>query len=151
MTNELSIGHRAEVITSQEYEEFSIFDANEIGKIVSVAPMVIARAENRIADLEQERFKLHQEFKRIKARKVLDARKLSGDDRLTNATDREAWALLQPEVIEAMNAEVECVTKLKKTKVVHEYWRNQFIAARKLETRIQQENQLELQSARYTT
>lgn len=146
---ELSIGLNVEIVTKEEYDKFDIFDAHEIGKIVSVAPMVIARAENRIAELEQERFKLHQEFKRVKARKVLDARKLGGEDRLTNATDREAWALIQPEVIDAMNAEVECVTKLKKTKVVHEYWRNQFIAARKLETRVQQENELELQSARY--
>lgn len=155
MTGELldvvSNGISLEIITTQEYENFDIFDSNKIGKIISGGPESIASAENRIADLEQERFKAHQDFKRIKARKVLDARKLTEEDRLTNATDREAWALIQPEVIDAMNKEIEVVTKLKKTKVVYEYWRNLFIAARKLETRITQQNELELQSARYTT
>lgn len=50
-----------------------------------------------------------------------------------------------------MDAEVACVSELKQAKAEHEYWRNIFIAARKLETRVQQENELEIQAMRFTT
>ena len=148
---EIVLKFDTELISKDEYDKSMILDDVAIGKIVSLAPMVIKRAEQRIATLEQERFQLHQKFKREKARKVLDARKLTGDDRLTNATDRECWALIQPSVISAMDAEVACVSELKQVKAEHEYWRNIFISARKLETRVQQENELELQSMRFKT
>lgn len=149
--NEIALRFDGELLSKEEYDSSMILDDIAIGKIVSIAPMVIKRAEQRIATLEQERFMLHQEFKREKARKSLAARKLTGDDRLTNATDRDSWALLDPAVIDAMNKEVACVSELKQVKAEYEYWRNIFISARKLETRVQQANELELQSARYTT
>lgn len=149
--SEIVLKFDSELISKDEYESSMILDDTAIGKIVSIAPMVIKRAEQRIADLEQERFKLHQEFKRERARKTLAARKLTGEDKLTNASDRDSWALLQPTVIEAMDKEVACVSELKQVKAEHEYWRNIFISARKLETRIQQENELELQSMRHKT
>lgn len=148
---EIVLKFDTELISKDEYEKSVILDDVAIGKIVSLAPMVIKRAEQRIAELEQERFVLHQEFKRERARKTLAARKLTGDDRLTNATDRDSWALLQPSVIAAMDREVACVSELKQTKAEHEYWRNIFISARKLETRVQQENELEIQSMRFKT
>ena len=149
--NEIALRFDGELLSKEEYDSSMILDDVAIGKIVSIAPMVIKRAEQRIATLEQERFMLHQEFKREKARKSLAARKLTGEDRLTNATDRDSWALLDPSVIDAMNKEVACVSELKQVKAEYEYWRNIFISARKLETRVQQANELELQSARYTT
>ena len=147
--SEIVLKFDSELISKSEYDSSMILDDVAIGKIVSIAPMVIKRAEQRIANLEQERFQLHQEFKREKGRKILAARKLKGEDKLTNATDREAWALLQESVIDAMNKEVACVSELKQVKAEHEYWRNIFISARKLETRVQQENELELQSGRF--
>lgn len=149
--SELSIVKQDFIITDEEYQNFASLNENKILKIVSIAPIAMGRLELKIASLEQQRFKLHQEFKREKARKLLEARKLKGEDKMSNATDREAWALLQQSVIDAMDKEVECVTELKETKVELEFWRNQFIAARKLETRFTQERELELQSARFTT
>jgi hypothetical protein len=151
MADEITLRFDSELISKDEYESSVILDDVAIGKIVSIAPMVIKRAEQRIAELEQERFRLHQMFKRERDRKVLDARKLIGDDKLTNASDRVAWAGLQPTVIEAMDKEVACVSELKQVKAEHEYWRNIFISARKLETRVQQENELEIQSMRFKT
>ena len=149
--NESSLVNKNFLISDEEYASFASLDGDKIGKIVSIAPTVIARAENRIASLEQMRFQLHQEYKREKARKILSARRLTGEDRLSNATDREAWALLQDSVIEALQKEIDCVTELKEAKVVLEFWKNQFIAARKLETRFTQERELEIQSARFIT
>jgi len=149
--NESSLVNKNFLISDEEYANFASLDGDKIGKIVSIAPTVIARAENRIASLEQMRFQLHQEYKREKARKILGARRLTGEDRLSNATDREAWALLQDSVIEALQKEIDCVTELKEAKVVLEFWKNQFIAARKLETRFTQERELEIQSARFIT
>ena len=151
MTDEIVLRFEDGLISEAEFENAMILDDVAIGKIVSLSPGVIKRAEQGIVRLEQERFNLHQEYKREKARKLLAARKLKGEDALTNATDREAWALLQPEVIAAMDKEVACVSELKQLKVEHEYWRNIFISARKLETRVQQANELELQAGRYTT
>lgn len=150
-TDEIVLKFDSELISKDEYESSVILDDTAIGKIVSIAPMVIKRAEQGIARLEQERFRLHQEFKREKARKLLAAKKLKGDDALTNATDREAWALLQDSVIESMDKEVACVSELKQLKAEHEYWRNIFISARKLETRVQQANELEIQAGRFIT
>lgn len=148
---EIVLKFDTELISRDEYDKSVILDDVAIGKIVSIAPMVIKRAEQRIAELEQERFVLHQEFKRERAKKILEARKLTGEDRLTNASDRDAWALLQPSVIMAMDKEIACVSELKQVKAEHEYWRNIFISARKLETRVQQENELEIQSMRFKT
>ena len=148
---EIVLKFDSEVITRDQYDRASILDAEAIGKIVSMGPGAIKLSEQRVYRLEQERFELHQQYKREKARKVLEARKLLGEDRLTNATDRECWALIQPSVISAMDKEVACVSELKQAKAEQEYWRNIFIAARKLETRVQQENELEIQSMRFTT
>lgn len=134
-----------------EYEDFSILDKEKVGKIISNAPTLIGRIDLRIGSLEQERFRLHQEYKQEVARKRLDAKKLKGDDKLTNERDREAWVTIQPTVIELLELEIDCVTKLKEARAEHEFWKNQFIAARKLETRINQEDELELQAARYKT
>lgn len=147
--SELIINIDDELVTREEFNSFVILDAYAIGKIVTNAPKLIERAEQRIYELEQERFQLHQLYKQEKARKILEARKLTGEDKLTNATDREYWATLQPSVISALDKEVACVSELKVYKAKHEYWRNIFIAARKLETRIQQENELEIQSMRF--
>lgn len=149
MTNEVAIIVKNFVLTEAEYEDFSILDEVKIDKIISMSPTIIARLEIKIASLEQQRFKLHQEFKREKARSILGARKLTGEDKLTNATDREAWASLQDSVIDAMDKEVDCVTELKETKAAYEYWRNQFIAARKLANKVEKQLELEMQNARF--
>ena len=149
--SEIVLKFDSEIVTKEQYDRASILDAEAIGKVVSMGPSAIKLSEQRVYRLEQERFQLHQEFRREKARKILEARKLGGEDRLTNATDRECWALIQPSVIKAMDAEVACVSELKQAKAEHEYWRNIFIAARKLETRVQQENELEIQAMRFTT
>ena len=85
--SEIVLRFDGSLVTEQEYKSSATLDDVAIGKIVSLAPMVIKRAEQRIADLEQERFCLHQEFKREKARKILAARKLSGEEKVTNATE----------------------------------------------------------------
>lgn len=151
MGNEVESIIKSFVLTEDEYEDFSILDEVKIDKIISMSPTIIGRLEIKIASLEQQRFKLHQEYKREKARKILEARRLKGDDKLTNATDREAWSLLQESVISAMDSEIECVTQLKEAKAEYEYWRNQFIAARKLANKVEKQLELELQSARYIT
>lgn len=151
MNQELAIIVKNFVLTEEEYGDFAILDEVKIDKIISMSPTIIARLEIKIASLEQQRFKLHQEFKREKARKILEARKLKGEDKLTNATDRESWALLQESVIEAMDKEVDCVAELKETKAAYEYWRNQFIAARKLANKVEKQLELEMQSAKYIT
>lgn len=148
---EIVLKFDSEIITKEQYDRASILDAEAIGKVVSMGPGAIKLCKQRVDKLEQERFQLHQLFKREKARKILAAKKLTGDDRLTNATDRECWALIQPSVIAAMDAEVACVSELKQAKAEYEYWLNIFIAARKLETRVQQENELEIQAMRFTT
>lgn len=139
------------VISKDRYEEIPILDEQKIAEIISRAPNIFVLFEQRISALEQERFQLHQEFKREKARKILAARKLKGEDKLTNAIEREAWALLQTSVIESMDKEVACVSELKQVKAQYEGWKAAFIAARKLETRVQQANQIEIQSGRYVT
>lgn len=149
--SDMSIILKNFVLTEAEYEDFSVLDEIKIDKIISIAPTIIGRLEIRIASLEQQRFKEHQEFKREKARKTLAARKLKGDDKLTNATDREAWALIQESVIEAMNREIETVTQLKEAKAAHEYWRNQFIAARKLANKVEKQLEIEMMASKYTT
>lgn len=147
--NEVEIIVKNFVLTEEEYDDFSILDDVKIDKIITMSPTIIGRLEIKIASLEQQRFKLHQEYKREKARKILAARKLKGEDKLTNATDRESWALLQESVIAAMDAEIECVTQIKEAKAVYEYWRNQFIAARKLANKVEKQLELELQNARF--
>lgn len=148
-SNEVGIIINNFVLTEEEYDDFSILDEVKIDKIITMSPTIIARLEIKIASLEQQRFKLHQEYKREKARKILAGRKLTGEDRLTNATDRESWALLQESVISAMDEEIECVTQLKEAKAAYEYWRNQFIAARKLANKVEKQLELEMQNARF--
>ena len=63
MNQELAIIVKNFVLTEEEYGDFAILDEVKIDKIISMSPTIIARLEIKIASLEQQRFKLHQEFK----------------------------------------------------------------------------------------
>ena len=139
------------IISADKYADIPVYDQDKIAEIISRFPYLEVQFSARIATLEQERFLIHQEYKDAKAMARTEARALAGDQRLRNETAVEDYATVHPKVKDAMNREVACVSELKRVKAQHEGWKAAFIAARKLETRIQQENQIEIQSARYIT
>ena len=139
------------VISKDRYDEIPILDEQKIAEIISRAPNIFVLFEQRISTLEQERFQLHQDFKDAKADARTEARAFTGDKKLRNETAVEDYATTNKKVKEAMNKEIACVSELKQVKAQYEGWKAAFIAARKLETLVQQANQIEIQSGRYIT
>ena len=146
--SEIVLKFDTSLLTKADYDAIPLMNEDSLAEIIGKYPRICVIFENRIGTLEQERWDIARKYKKEKSRKLFEAYK---NKELRNDKMRDAWIMLQDSVDELKMKEFACVTELKQVRASYEGWKAAFIAARKLETRIQQANQIEIQSARYIT